>query len=294
ATQQLDRIVIDECHVVLSRKYTFRKQLQQLGKLMMAETQMVLLTATLPPSEEEELWRRMYYEKEQVKVFRARTARVNVGYRVIDVSGVGRQAEKEGFVLKLIKARFEGCGTGKVVVYCNTVGRVKRFAEELGCDAYHHHAIGKDSILNDFTEGKQRIIVATRALGMGVDIPDIRVIVHVDRPRTLLDYAQESGRAGRDGARSEAIAIVDNGEGGWRDNEQTEKDRRLVEKYMRGKDGSAVCRRIVLDEYLDARRVRVGCEEGEELCDVCGGIVGVEDKEATGEERVEEEVEAEK
>ncbi|TKA24549.1 hypothetical protein B0A49_13989, partial [Cryomyces minteri] len=176
ATQQLDRIVIDECHVVLSRKYTFRKQLQQLGKLMMAETQMVLLTATLPPSEEEELWRRMYYEKEQVKVFRARTARVNVGYRVIDVSGVGRQAEKEGFVLKLIKARFEGSGTGKVVVYCNTVGRVKRFAEELGCDAYHHHAIGKDSILNDFTEGKQRIIVATRALGMGVDIPDIRVI----------------------------------------------------------------------------------------------------------------------
>ncbi|TKA25363.1 hypothetical protein B0A49_13552, partial [Cryomyces minteri] len=84
ATQQLDRIVIDECHVVLSRKYTFRKQLQQLGKLMMAETQMVLLTATLPPSEEEELWRRMCYEKEQVKVFRARTARVNVGYRVID------------------------------------------------------------------------------------------------------------------------------------------------------------------------------------------------------------------
>ncbi|TKA23825.1 hypothetical protein B0A49_13972, partial [Cryomyces minteri] len=142
--------------------------------------------------------------------------------------------------------------------------------------------------------GKQRIIVATSALGMGVDIADIRVIIHVDRPRTLLDYAQESGRAGRDGARSEAIAMVDDGEGGWRDNEQTEKDRRLVGKYMRGKDGSAVCRRIVLDEYLDARRVRVGCEEGEELCDVCGGIVGVEDNEATGEERVEEGAEAEK
>jgi superfamily II DNA helicase RecQ len=50
ATRQLDQNVIDECHIVLNRQYTFHKQMQQLGKLVAAETQMVMLTATLPPS----------------------------------------------------------------------------------------------------------------------------------------------------------------------------------------------------------------------------------------------------
>jgi superfamily II DNA helicase RecQ len=62
ATQQLDRIVIDECYVVLNWQYTFRKQMQQLGKLVAAETQIVLLTATLPLCEENELFRRMHFE----------------------------------------------------------------------------------------------------------------------------------------------------------------------------------------------------------------------------------------
>jgi superfamily II DNA helicase RecQ len=76
--QQLDRIVIDECHIVLSGRYTFRKQMQQLGKLAATHTKMVLLTATLPPSEEDKLYRRMHFEHEQVKMFRARTTRSNI------------------------------------------------------------------------------------------------------------------------------------------------------------------------------------------------------------------------
>ena len=76
-------------------------------------------------------------------------------------------------------------------------------AEGLGCDGYYHDAEDKADKLQGFMEGKQRMIVATNALGLGIDIPDIRVIWHVDPPRTLLDYAQESGRAGRDGLKSE-------------------------------------------------------------------------------------------
>ena len=196
ATQQLDRIVIDECHIVLNRRYKFRRQMQRLGKLMAAGTQMVMLTATLPPSEEEELYRRMYVEKEHVQIFRASTVRKNVAYRVIDISGIGRKRDKEKMVLGLIQKNIRKHSTGKVVVYSNTVPKAKTIAESLGCDAYHHHAVGKEHMLDDFREGRQPIIVATSALGMGVDIPDIRCIIHVDRPRTLLDYAQESGRAG--------------------------------------------------------------------------------------------------
>jgi superfamily II DNA helicase RecQ len=73
-----------------------------------------------------------------------------------------------------------------------------------------------------FMAGKQRAIVATSALGMGVDIPDIRCIVHMDWPRTILDYAQESRRAGRDGLRSEAIIIGQEGEERVSDDKQVE------------------------------------------------------------------------
>ncbi|KAK4906400.1 hypothetical protein LTR66_017719, partial [Elasticomyces elasticus] len=120
ATEQLDRIVIDECHIVLNRGYAFRKQMQQLGKLIMAETQMMLLTATLPPSEEEELYRRMY-SKEQVKTFRVRTARKNAAYRVVDMSEIGRRGDKEEVVLGLIERQSRKYAVAKVMVYDNTV-----------------------------------------------------------------------------------------------------------------------------------------------------------------------------
>ena len=142
---------------------------------------MVMLTATLPPSEEEELYRRMYVEKEHVQIFRASTVRKNVAYRVIDISGIGRKRDKEKMVLGLIQKNIRKHSTGKVVVYSNTVPKAKTIAESLGCDAYHHHAVGKEHMLDDFREGRQPIIVATSALGMGVDIPDIRCIIHVDR-----------------------------------------------------------------------------------------------------------------
>ena len=82
-------------------------------------------------------------------------------------------------------------------------------AQALGCEAY----FGKQTTghrtesLARFRETPSAVIVATSALGMGVDIPDIRCIIHIGRPRSLLEYAQESGRARRDGEASEAIMI---------------------------------------------------------------------------------------
>lgn len=283
ATRQLDRIVIDECHVVLNRSYTFRKQMQRLGTLVAAEAPMVLLTATLPPSEEGELFQRMHFRRDQVKMFRASTARTNVAYRVVKADGTSRREEQEAMVLRMIQRKLRQWKTGKVVVYANTVGKVKQIAQEVGCHAYHHHAVGKASMLREFMEGEQRVIVATSALGMGVDIPDIRCIVHVDWPRTILDYAQESGRAGRDGLRSEALVVVGKEPEQQQDDGRTDEDQQWVRWYMEGGVGSGQCRRKVLDGYLDGRGDRVGCGAGEALCDVCGGV------EEEGEEEEEEE-----
>ncbi|KAF7444189.1 telomere-linked helicase 1 [Pyrenophora tritici-repentis] len=268
ATRQLDRIIIDECHIVLNRQYTFRKQMQQLGKLVAVETQMVMLTATLPPSEEDELFRRMHFERGQVRMFRAPTARSNIAYRVVRVEKERKRQEVEATVLAMVQQKVRKYKSGKIVVYGNSVPKVKGLAEKLKCHAYHHHAVGKASMLGEFMGGKQRVIVATSALGMGVDVPDIRCIVHMDWPFSVLDYAQESGRAGRDGERSEAIMMVQDGEQRAADDKQGEAEQRLVRAYVEGIDEAATCRRVVLDGYLDRREAeRARCEEGEERCD---------------------------
>ena len=83
-TQRLDRIVIDECHIVLNDRWDFRQGLQQLGRLAYAETQMLLLTATLPPSEEQTLFDRMYWRRDEARLIRASTVRPNIAYSVVD------------------------------------------------------------------------------------------------------------------------------------------------------------------------------------------------------------------
>ncbi|KAF7174612.1 hypothetical protein CNMCM5623_008454 [Aspergillus felis] len=168
-TRRLDWIVINECHVVLNDQQDFRPQMAQLGRLVQARTQMVWLTATLPPSMEDELCQQMKYDWAAVTIYRARTSRPNVAYRVW-------------------RPDMTGAAGGKVIIYANIIGQVTAMARVLGCEAYY-------------------MIAATSVLGMGVDIPNIRSIIHIGTPRTLLDYAQESGQAGRDRQRSKAIII---------------------------------------------------------------------------------------
>ena len=73
--------------------------------------------------------------------------------------------------------------------HSNSVPKVKAFAEKLGCQAYHHDAVSKASMLKAFMAGRQRIIVDTSALGMGVDAPNIRCIIHIDWSFSVLSYA---------------------------------------------------------------------------------------------------------
>ncbi|EDN04941.1 conserved hypothetical protein [Histoplasma mississippiense (nom. inval.)] len=287
---RLDRIVIDECHTVLNDQVNFRPQMQQLGKLMAAKTQMVLLTATLPPGEEEKLWSRMHCTRADISLFRARTCRPNVAYRVwqpiiegSEYGGLNRWFQAPS-VVRFIQDRMRRTGEGKGVVYCQTVNQVTTMASALGCEAYHHHQIDKAGILERFRQGQYQVIVATSALGMGIDIPNIRSIIHVGRPRSLLDYGQESGRAGRDGQSSEAIIIEPEGISAamiWsRKDAPSLLDQKLVERYMQaggegGDEPMARCRRVVLDRYLDGEvegYMRRHCGDrhtGESQCDGC-------------------------
>jgi len=280
ATQVLNRIVIDECHVVLNDQPNFRRQMQELGELINVEAQMMLLTATLPPSKEKKLWRRMSFDETKVLLFRTSTVRSNVRYQVIKVQRDSRDEEK-GRVVRMVEGKLKKIRDGKIVVYCNSVRKVKDLAEALDCDGYHHHAEEKGEKLKRFMSGEKRVIVATSALGLGIDIPDIRVIIHTEQPRSLLNYAQESGRAGRDGLPSQATVMWNEGTDG-----EDLGEMKWVKRFIGSgeDDRPPPCRRVVLNEYLDGREDREGCEDGEEWCDVCIGLSWVPDDHPVGSE----------
>lgn len=77
------------------------------------------------------------------------------------------------------------------------------------CEPFHADMADerKDEVLNEFREGKVRTVVASGSFNTGIDIADIRLIVHMNEPRNMLDYGQGSGRAGRDELTSRAIIV---------------------------------------------------------------------------------------
>ncbi|KAK1837728.1 hypothetical protein CCHR01_19648 [Colletotrichum chrysophilum] len=278
--QALDRVVVDECHVVLEGTRDFRPQLGELGRAIREfGVQIVCLTATLPPADETAFFRTMRFEASRVTMFRAATTRKNISYAVVTVDEGAvyedRQEEEEGldnvevevcrFAAQWATSILADGGQGKAVVYANSIERVERIGKALGCAVFFSSvdsAEGKAARLKAWRQsnGAEGVIVATNALGLGIDIPDVRLVLHADMPTELRRFVQESGRAGRDGRPSVSVVVHTAGDMAGR-RETT------AEEYLQGVE----CRRVVLDRVMDGRTDRFGCEDGEELCDVCRG-----------------------
>ncbi|KAI0993236.1 hypothetical protein K3495_g14948 [Podosphaera aphanis] len=210
AMEQLDRIVIDECHLVLGSKSGWRTQIMDLANMTKKHIQLLYLTATLPPSDEKEFYRLMGLEEldnlGQVNLFRDQTIRKNVGYSVLEY----RKEDEDEAVRMLVEEKKEYPMPGQIVVYCSTIDQAMRLGGVLKCRTFHRN-IGnlheKRIILDKLTNGTEQVFTATNALGLGIDAPSIRVVIHLGIRQKLRDYAQESGRAGRDGKKSEAIIV---------------------------------------------------------------------------------------
>ena len=250
---RLDRVVVDECHLTFTAALEYRKKLRGLVLLRNLGCPFVFLTGTLPPLCERDFEDAMHLQRPLY--IRASSHRINTKYSVVRV-GNGRGPME---VRRLVERELPLLAPGeKGIVYCRSHALCKALARLLKCHYYHsdpndgdaHYLAQREEGFQAWVHGEERFIVATAALGSGLNVQGVTRIYHLGLPFSIIDYGQETGRGGRSGERVAATIVVEDrdwpSEGGGEDAFLELKERE-VRSLVRTKG----CRRRVLGQCLD-------------------------------------------
>jgi len=206
ARTRIAMIAIDEAHCVSQWGHDFRPEYLRLAELRdVTSAPVITLTATATPRVMDEIARSLALRSPVI--VRGDFRRPNLAFEVAHVApGGGDEARIASTIEALERAGLrQRHGAGRAIVYCSTRKTAEAVAarlKEAGFAAAHYHAgrtaLARERAQAGFSLGRTRVLVATNAFGMGIDYPDIRVIVHYQAPGSLEAYYQEAGRAGRD------------------------------------------------------------------------------------------------
>ena len=196
-------ITVDESHCISQWGYDFRPSYLKIARIreLLPGVPVLALTATATPEVVKDIQHQLNFRQENV--FRMSFERRNLAYIV-------RRTEDKNAELLHILRRVPG----SAIVYVRNRRRTKEVAELLNNEhitASFYHA-GLDDVTKDlrqhrWQEEKDRVIVATNAFGMGIDKPNVRLVVHLDLPDSIEAYFQEAGRAGRDEQKAYAVVL---------------------------------------------------------------------------------------
>ena len=213
-------IAVDEAHCICQWGYDFRPSYLNISKIreLLPDCPILALTATATPAVVRDIQQNLCFREENV--LKMSFERKNLAYIVRREDSI-----QEG-ILHALDAI-----PGSCIIYTRSRQKSYELAEqlnELGYSATFYHAglpsLKKNENQERWRRGEKRIMVATNAFGMGIDKPDVRLVLHADMPDSIEAYFQEAGRAGRDGMPSYAILLTDG-------NERQRVSRRMAQQF---------------------------------------------------------------
>jgi len=197
---KISLLAVDEAHCISEWGHDFRPDYSRIDEFrqLMGNPLTIALTATATPEVQKDIISKLGLSKNEIKIFHEGIERPNLRLETTDVYD---EKETLNAIYKVLDI-YEGGG----IIYFALIKKLEYYSQLIGDKGFKHgiyhgklEARERKKTQRDFLSGKENLILATNAFGMGIDKPDIRYVIHAEVPSSIESYYQEIGRAGRDG-----------------------------------------------------------------------------------------------